>query len=80
MNRANIVRQDRVRTDGVRPIHFDAGALADELRTKIRGDVYFDAGARALYTTDGSNYRQVPIGVSVRLSIASSWRPGSGSW
>ena len=63
MNRASIVRQDRVRTDGVRPIHFDARVLADELRTKIRGDVYFDAGARALYTTDGSNYRQVPIGV-----------------
>ncbi len=25
----------------------------------------FDAGSRALYATDGSNYRQVPIGVVV---------------
>jgi FAD/FMN-containing dehydrogenase len=27
--------------------------------------VRFDAGSRALYATDGSNYRQVPIGVVV---------------
>src|SRR5207248_7766757 len=27
------------------------------------GEVRFDAGSRALYSTDGSNYRQVPIGV-----------------
>ena len=41
----------------------DAGALAAELRRKIRGEVRFDKGSRALYATDGSNYRQVPIGV-----------------
>ena len=29
----------------------------------VRGEVRFDAGSRALYATDGSNYRQVPIGV-----------------
>jgi FAD/FMN-containing dehydrogenase/Fe-S oxidoreductase len=29
----------------------------------VRGDVRFDAGSRALYATDASNYRQVPIGV-----------------
>ena len=29
----------------------------------IRGDVRFDSSSRALYATDGSNYRQVPIGV-----------------
>ncbi len=57
------IRPERVRTDGVRPIHFDANALAEELRPKIRGEVLFDAGAKALYATDGSNYRQVPIGV-----------------
>ena len=28
-----------------------------------RGDIRFDNGSRALYATDGSNYRQVPIGV-----------------
>src|SRR5260370_34679074 len=38
-------------------------ALAHELRTSIRGEVRFDEGSRALYATDGSNYRQAPIGV-----------------
>ncbi|MBW8888194.1 MAG: FAD-binding protein [Fibrobacteres bacterium] len=42
-----------------------AEALAEELRARIRGEVRFDAGARALYATDGSNYRQVPIGLIV---------------
>jgi FAD/FMN-containing dehydrogenase/Fe-S oxidoreductase len=41
----------------------DAAALAAALRRDIRGDVRFDDGSRALYSTDGSNYRQVPIGV-----------------
>src|SRR2546425_8660425 len=41
----------------------DTQALAQELRTSIRGEVRFDAGSHALYSTDGSNYRQVPIGV-----------------
>jgi FAD/FMN-containing dehydrogenase/Fe-S oxidoreductase len=41
----------------------DAEALADALRAQISGDVRFDRGTRALYATDGSNYRQVPIGV-----------------
>src|ERR671933_2157247 len=37
--------------------------LAAELAATVRGEVRFDAGSRALYATDGSNYRQVPIGV-----------------
>jgi FAD/FMN-containing dehydrogenase len=41
----------------------DAASLATDLRQHIRGEVRFDDGARALYATDGSNYRQVPIGV-----------------
>jgi FAD/FMN-containing dehydrogenase/Fe-S oxidoreductase len=41
----------------------DAEALADGLRRHLRGEVRFDAGSRALYTMDASNYRQVPIGV-----------------
>src|ERR1051325_12025847 len=40
-----------------------AAGLAEALRAKVRGDVRFDNGSRALYATDGSNYRQVPIGV-----------------
>src|SRR5436309_3462323 len=41
----------------------DASGLARALLSQIRGEVRFDAGSRALYSTDGSNYRQVPIGV-----------------
>jgi len=41
----------------------DADGLARTLAERVRGEVRFDAGSRALYATDGSNYRQVPIGV-----------------
>ncbi|MBI3478590.1 MAG: FAD-binding protein [Acidobacteria bacterium] len=41
----------------------DAASLEAALRRHLRGEVRFDAGSRALYATDGSNYRQVPIGV-----------------
>ena len=43
----------------------DAVALESALRRHLRGEVRFDSGSRALYATDGSNYRQVPIGVVV---------------
>src|SRR6202167_2008330 len=43
----------------------DDAALEAALRRHLRGEVRFDAGSRALYATDGSNYRQVPIGVVV---------------
>src|SRR5450432_2657552 len=41
----------------------NAEALEAALRRHLRGEVRFDNGSRALYATDGSNYRQVPIGV-----------------
>lgn len=41
----------------------DVRALARELSRSVRGPVRFDDGSRALYATDASNYRQVPIGV-----------------
>jgi FAD/FMN-containing dehydrogenase/Fe-S oxidoreductase len=41
----------------------DAPALAEALGAQVRGEVRFDRGSRALYATDGSNYRHVPIGV-----------------
>ncbi|MGH2480667.1 MAG: FAD-binding oxidoreductase, partial [Ktedonobacteraceae bacterium] len=41
----------------------DLTALEHALREKVRGEVRFDEGSRALYTTDASNYRQVPLGV-----------------
>ena len=50
------------------PAPFAAGPavlrdLEAALRRRIKGDVRFDAGSRALYATDSSNYRQVPIGI-----------------
>ncbi len=38
-------------------------ALESALRGALKGEVRFDAGARAVYASDASNYRQVPIGV-----------------
>jgi FAD/FMN-containing dehydrogenase/Fe-S oxidoreductase len=38
-------------------------ALSADLRARVRGEVQFTAGDRALYATDSSNYRQLPIGV-----------------
>src|SRR5436309_512759 len=43
----------------------EAREVANELRARIRGEVRFDDGSRALYSTDASNYRQVPIGVVI---------------
>jgi hypothetical protein len=43
--------------------------LRRELAQEIRGEVRFDAGSRALYATDASNYRQVPIGVVIPRSV-----------
>ena len=40
-------------------------ALAADLRENVRGEVRFDAGSRATYAQDSSNYRQVPIGVVI---------------
>jgi hypothetical protein len=47
----------------------DARGLAAELRRQVRGEVRFDEGSRALYATDGSNYRQVPIGVVIPRDV-----------
>jgi FAD/FMN-containing dehydrogenase/Fe-S oxidoreductase len=41
----------------------DAAALEARLRRTVQGEVRFDDGSRGLYSTDASNYRQVPIGV-----------------
>jgi FAD/FMN-containing dehydrogenase/Fe-S oxidoreductase len=43
----------------------DAADLERALVAQVRGEVRFDAGSRALYAADGSNYRQPPIGVVI---------------
>src|SRR5215831_10414255 len=40
-------------------------SLEKELQQYIEGEVRFDDGSRALYATDSSNYRQVPLGIVI---------------
>src|SRR6185312_14310049 len=42
-----------------------AAELEAELKRHVSGEVRFDRGSRALYASDGSNYRQIPIGLAV---------------
>ena len=41
----------------------DVQRLEGAMRSRLRSEVRFDDGARAAYSYDASNYRQVPIGV-----------------
>jgi FAD/FMN-containing dehydrogenase/Fe-S oxidoreductase len=43
--------------------------LERTLRDRVDGDVRFDDGSRAAYSTDASNFRQVPIGVVIPRTI-----------
>jgi FAD/FMN-containing dehydrogenase/Fe-S oxidoreductase len=43
----------------------DSQKLERQLKKTVRGEVRFDDGSRALYATDASNYRQVPIGLVI---------------
>jgi FAD/FMN-containing dehydrogenase/Fe-S oxidoreductase len=69
----------------VHPVHYDGRvtvapgknvgadggkhALAAELKAAISGEVRFDEGSRAAYSTDASNYRQVPLGVVLPRTV-----------
>ena len=46
-----------------------ASELESKLAQSITGEVRFDRGSRGAYSTDGSNYRQIPIGVVVPKSV-----------
>src|SRR5918912_2258235 len=46
-------------------MNLNALALQSDLRERVRGEVRFDAGTRAIYAHDSSNYRQVPFGVVI---------------
>ena len=46
----------------------DIDGLESELRNNVAGEVRFDAGSKAMYAVDASNYRQVPIGVVIPKS------------
>src|SRR3954471_24200253 len=57
----------------------DVDALERDLRARVDGEVRFDAGSRGAYSTDASNYRQVPIGVvvpqHVHVAVAAAEAP-----
>ena len=61
-NSSSHLRQTSLGTTEVR-------ALEVELKSQLEGEVRFDAGSRAAYSTDSSNYRQVPIGVVVPRNV-----------
>src|SRR6516162_3352063 len=46
-----------------------AAELGRALAQVVKGEVRFDRGSRALYATDASNYRQVPIGLVVPRDV-----------
>lgn len=47
----------------------DTRGLENALRRRVDGEIRFNDGDRALYATDASNYRQVPIGVVLPKSV-----------
>jgi FAD/FMN-containing dehydrogenase/Fe-S oxidoreductase len=46
-------------------VALDVAGLHAALRDRVDGEVRFDPGSRAAYSTDASNFRQTPIGVVV---------------
>jgi FAD/FMN-containing dehydrogenase/Fe-S oxidoreductase len=54
--------------------HVDTDGLYRALLSTVDGEVRFDDGSRATYATDGSNYRQVPVGVVVPRSVEAGVR------
>ncbi|MFF4488036.1 FAD-binding and (Fe-S)-binding domain-containing protein [Streptomyces sp. NPDC001544] len=52
----------------------DVTGLEAALRAEVDGEVRFDAGSRGAYVTDGSNYRQVPLGVVVPRTVEAGAR------
>jgi len=60
------ISRDAVAAAGSAP---DMRVLEEDLRCRVDGEVRFDAGSRAAYSTDASNFRQVPIGVVVPRTV-----------
>jgi FAD/FMN-containing dehydrogenase/Fe-S oxidoreductase len=47
----------------------DTEALRQDLQARVDGEVRFDTGSRGAYSTDASNYRQIPIGVVIPRTV-----------
>ncbi len=66
-NRSESTRFHRLEVDDSRTAiaATESAELEASLKELLDGEVRFDKATRALYATDGSNYRQVPIGVVI---------------
>lgn len=61
----------RLKSNTILDTHRDTAAIRDiarDLKAAIAGEVRFDDSSRALYATDGCNYRQPPVGVVIPRS------------
>ncbi len=54
---------------GVAGRRLDTVALQRDLVAGVDGEIRFDAASRAAYSTDSSNYRQLPLGVVVPRDV-----------
>ena len=59
----------RAATPPVATEEVDVRSLQHELRRSTEAEVRFTAGDRAIYSTGGSNYRMLPIGVVIPRSV-----------
>src|ERR671930_284398 len=59
----------RAATPPVGSVVVDVRSLEHELRRSTEAEVRFTDGDRAMYSTGGSNYRQLPIGVVIPRSV-----------
>ena len=61
--------RSNVRGGPITTEEIDVEGLERDLQQAISGEVRFDSGSRALYATDSSQYRQVPIGVVLPKNV-----------
>jgi FAD/FMN-containing dehydrogenase/Fe-S oxidoreductase len=59
----------RAATPPVGSTEVDVRSLRHELHRSTEAEIRFSSGDRALYSTGGSNYRQLPIGVVIPRSV-----------
>ncbi|HEY3017281.1 MAG TPA: FAD-binding and (Fe-S)-binding domain-containing protein [Gaiellaceae bacterium] len=59
----------RAATPPVASVTVDVRSLEHELRRSTEAEIRFTDGDRAIYSTGGSNYRQLPIGVVIPRSV-----------
>jgi len=58
-----------VHTPATGQLEPDIGQLERDLADRVDGEVRFDAGSRGAYSTDSSNFRQVPLGVVLPRTV-----------